>query len=340
MSVLVVFGLAVVPGFYLLPGISRLKIVILDGETANPGDNPWTPLEALGQVTVYPQTQPDELLSRAKDADILLTNKVIVSAASLNQLPALKFIAITATGVNVVDCRAAASRGVLVSQVPSYSTDSVAQHVFTGLLSLLHRPEMHYQAILQGEWERSGNFSFWQVPQVELAGKTMGIVGMGRIGRAVAKIADALGMHVVANSRSPAEPLKYAGFRWLDWETLLATADVISLHCPQTDANSGFVNQQSLSMMKPTAILVNTARGGLVNELDLASALNSGGIAGAFLDVVSVEPIARDNPLLGARNCLITPHLGWATIEARRRLLQVTYQNVAAFINGTPINLV
>jgi len=315
-----------------------MKIVILDGATANPGDNPWTEIEQLGETSIYPRSSRAEVLERAADAEIILTNKVVIDAAILNQLPNLKFIAVTATGYNVVDVTAARERGILVSNVPEYSTESVAQFVFAGLLDFIHRSQQHHDSIVNGEWPRRADFAFWLQPTWELSGKTMGIVGLGRIGRAVARIANAFGMKVVASSRTQREPPDYAGFHWLDVETLFSTADVISLHCPLTDHNVGFVNRELLEIMKPNSLLINTARGGIINEHDLAEALNAGRISGAILDVVSVEPILDTNPLLKARNCLLTPHMAWATIEARRRLTKFTAENIRAFLSGSPIN--
>jgi glycerate dehydrogenase len=327
-------------GLDLLQGFGVVKITVLDGFTTNPGDNPWTPLEAHGELCVYDNTSSEQLIARSSDADILIANKVRLESTSLAKLPKLKFISVLATGYDIVDIDAAVRQGVLVSNVPEYSTASVAQHVFTGLLSLLARPEEHHRAIVQGRWSESGQFSFWNHPLIELVGKTMGIVGLGKIGRAVARLANAFGMRVVAHSPSRRDPLPYSDFQWNDLGELFAGSDVVSLHCPTSVESKGMVNQALLSRMKATAVLINTARGALVNEMDLAAALNSGLIAGAFLDVVSVEPITQDNPLLTAKNCLLTPHQGWATIESRRRLVQATAENVAAFITGHPINVV
>lgn len=317
-----------------------MNIVVLDGQTLNPGDNPWQEVEELGELTVYAKTDPVDVVKRSATADIIVTNKVAIDAALLDQLPVLKFIAVTATGYNVVDVAAANRQGIVVSNVPVYGTDSVAQHVFACLLSFIHRPELHHAAIQAGDWEASGNFSFWKSPVVELADKTMGIVGFGRIGRATARLAAAFGMRVVVNSRSSARGSRTGDAESLGLEELFAVSDFVSLHCPQTDSNVGFVNRELIERMKPSAILVNTARGGLINELDLAEALNSGRIAGAILDVVSEEPITTDNPLFSAPNCLLTPHMAWTALEARRRLMHVTAENIAAFVNGKPINVI
>ncbi len=317
-----------------------MNIVVLDGATLNPGDNPWDEVARLGEIKVFDNTSPEQTVERSQAADIVVTNKVVIDGSVLSQLPKLKFIAVTATGYNVVDVAAAAQRGIPVSNIPVYSTDSVSQHVFAGLLCFLHRPEMHHQMIQAGKWQESGNFSFWKSPLFELAGKTMGIVGWGRIGQSTAKLAAAFKMRVVANSRTEKPVSGFPGFQWLSIEDLCAQADVISLHCPQTDSNTGLINRNLISSMKPNAILINTARGGLVNEADLAEALNEGQIAGAILDVVSAEPITSDNPLLSAQNCLLTPHMAWATIEARKRAMTTTAENISAFLSGCPVNTV
>ena len=317
-----------------------MKLVVLDGKTINPGDNPWTPLESFGTLEVYDRTAEDQIVSRCADAAIVLTNKIPFTEATLEQLPNLKFIAVTATGYNVVDTVAAGKCGVVVSNVPEYSTLSVAQHVFAMLLSFLHRPAEHHQAIIDGQWQAIGDFSFTLAPIHELAGKTLGIVGLGRTGRATAAIAAAFGMRAVASSRRQINPLPNEGFEWLSVEQLFDQADVVSIHCPQTDETKGFINAKLLSKMKSSSILINTARGGLVDEQALADTLNAGGIAGALLDVCSTEPIGTDNPLLGAKNCVITPHIAWATVAARQRLMQTTADNVAAFLKGQPQNVV
>lgn len=317
-----------------------MNIVVLDGQTLNPGDNPWREIERLGNLTVHSRTRPDQVVTRCLQAEIIVTNKVVLDAAVINQLPAARMIAVTATGYNVVDVLAASKRDIPVSNVPVYGTDSVAQHVFAGLLSFIHRPELHHAAIRAGEWEKSGNFSFWKSPVFELVGKTMGIVGFGRIGKATAKLAAAFGMKVAAIARSPEGQSQVAGVQWLTLQKLFEVSDVVSLHCPLNECNAGFVDQDLIGRMKRTALLINTARGGLINESDLAAALNAGQIAGAILDVASQEPISPDNPLLHARNCLLTPHMAWTAIEARKRLMTVTARNIAAFLAGNPINIV
>lgn len=315
-------------------------IVALDGATLNPGDNPWDAVAALGDLTVYPRTTAGELLGRAQAADILLTNKAPLAAQSLAALPRLKFIAVTATGYNVVDVAAARGRGIPVSNVPVYGTDSVAQYVIAAMLHAVHDVGRHDAAIRGGEWQRRGDFSFWLSPLRELAGKTLGVVGLGRIGRRTAELAHAFGMRVIAHAPRPRDNPAWPGFRWVSPEDLFRESDFITLHCPQTSENLRFVNRHLLALARPGLILINAARGTLVNEPDLADALNEGRIGGAVLDVLGMEPPMGDNPLLTARNCVLTPHLAWAAVEARRRLMAGTAANVAAFLAGQPVNVV
>lgn len=317
-----------------------MNIVILDGYTLNPGDNPWTAISALGEVAVFDRTPPDQTLERAEPADILLTNKTPLTAETLKQLSRLKFISVLATGFNVVDVLAARRMGIPVSNVPVYGTDSVAQFVFALLLELCHRVGLHTDSVRQGEWTGHTEWCYWKTPQIELAGRTMGLVGFGRIGRRVGALAHAFGMNVIACGRSRGADPDFAPFRWASLPEVFSQADVVSLHCPLTAENSGFVNQALLERMRPEAFFINTARGGLVNEADLAQALNAGRIAGAAVDVVSREPLLPTNPLLQAKNCLITPHQAWATLSARQRLMRTTADNIAAFIRGAPMNLV
>ncbi len=315
------------------------NIVVLDGYALNPGDNPWDSVAAHGQLTVYDRTPGAKILERAKDADIILTNKTPLSAETLARLEKLRFVSVLATGYNVVDVPAAAKRGIVVSNVPVYGTDSVAQFVFALLLHFCHNVAGHDAVVKDGRWCTSADFCFWVSPLSELRDKVMGVIGFGRIGRTVGKLANAFGMRVLAADDYRANPPDYP-FQWADVQTVFSQADVVSLHCPLTKDNGGLVNKSSLARMKPSAILINTARGGLVNEADLAEALNAGRIRGAACDVVSAEPIARDNPLLGAKNIVLTPHIAWATLEARRRLMQTTADNIAAFIAGNPVNTV
>jgi glycerate dehydrogenase len=317
-----------------------MKIVVLDGVTLNPGDNPWTPIEQFGELTVYDSTEPDQVLSRCDEADIVLTNKVVLDDEILNQLPNLKFISVTATGYNVVDLKAAKARRIPVSNVPVYSTEAVAQHVFAMLLAFIHQPEAHSQAVADGKWMESGQFSFWLKPITELKGKTFGVVGWGRIGKATAAIAKAFDMRVVASSRRQADAPDWDGFEWLSIEQLTEHSDVVSLHCPLNEDSEGMVDANFLASMKPEAILINTARGGLVNESDLAVALKSNQIGGALLDVVSSEPMPDNHPLRSIKNCLVTPHVAWTTVEARQRLMNSTAGNIQAFLDGWPRNVV
>lgn len=317
-----------------------MKIVILDGYTTNPGDNPWDCIKELGDATIYDRTSRDQFFERAANADILVTNKNLFTEETLQRLPELKCICVLATGVNNIDVQAAAARGIVVCNVPAYSTASVAQFTFALLLEMCHCVGLHNEQVHAGRWTAGPHFCFWDTPQVELAQKTIGIVGYGQIGSRVGMIARAIGMHVIAASRTPKPPPDYQPFEWVPVEELFSRADVVSLHCPLTEENAGFVNKSMLEMMKPTAFLINTARGGLINENDLADALNQEKIAGAGLDVVAEEPISPDNPLLKAKNCLITPHIAWATRAARKRLMHITAENIKAFLKGNPVNVV
>jgi glycerate dehydrogenase len=320
-----------------------VRIVVLDGHTLNPGDNPWDELATLGELTVHARSAPGEVLERARGAEVVLTNKTVLDAATLAALPELRFVAVLATGYNVVDVAAARAHGIHVANVPEYGTDSVAQHVLALLLELTSAVAEHDAAVRAGEWQRCPDFSFWHRPPLELAGLTMGIVGFGRIGRRVGELAHALGMRVVASGRpggARSDAPAWPGFAWCDVDELFATADVVTLHCPLTADNTGFVGDALLGSMKRTAYLINTARGPLIDEPALARALAAGRPAGAALDVVSVEPIRADNPLLRAPNCILTPHLAWASLAARRRLMSTAVANVRAFLTGTPVNLV
>jgi len=317
-----------------------LKIVVLDGYTLNPGDNPWDPVAALGELTVYDRTPADAIIQRAARAEVVLTNKTPLDGPTLAALPSLRLVAVLATGYNVVDLAASRRQGIVVSNVSEYGAASVAQHVIALLLAFLHRPERHDRLVRQGEWQRRGDFCFWDSPMVELAGKRIGIVGFGRIGRRVGKLAHALGMEILACDAHAGDPPDYQPFAWQSLDEIFTTADVVSLHCPLTPVTQCLVNRGRLAMMRRTALLINTARGGLVNEHDLAEALDSGQIAGAMLDVLAVEPPVENNPLLAAKNCLITPHISWATRESRQRLMAVTAANIAAYQAGKPINVV
>ena len=316
-----------------------MKIVVLDGFTANPGDLSWKGLEELGTVTVYDRTKPEETVARAADADIVLTNKVLISREAMMQLPQLKYIGVLATGYNVVDIEAAHDRGIIVTNVPAYSTESVAQMVFAHLLTVTNRTEHYALQNRQGRWTKNPDFCYWDFPHMELAGKTFGIVGLGNIGRRVAEIALAFGMQVKALTSKSANTLP-AGIEKADLEALLATSDVISLHCPLTDTTRHLINRETLQRMKPSAILINTGRGPLVDDQAVASALAEGQLAAFCTDVLTEEPPKADNPLLSQPNAFITPHIAWATEEARSRLLQIAISNVEAFLNAKPQNVV
>ena len=316
-----------------------MKIVILDGSGANPGDLSWKPLEEFGELTVYKRTKPEETIGRAKDAEIILTNKVHIKRQEIEQLHKLKYIGVLATGYNIVDVEAAHEHGIIVTTVPAYSTESVAQMVFAHLFTVTNRTE-HY-AILnrEGKWTASPDFCYWDTPLTELAGKTFGIVGLGNIGQRVATIANAFGMKVVAYTSKNADKLpKYIGKRML--RELLAESDVLSLHCPLTPDNLHLINSQTLGFMKPTAILVNTGRGPLVNDQDVADALKANRLRAFCADVLTEEPPKADNPLLQCENAFITPHIAWASNEARIRLIDIAIGNIRAFANGIPHNVV
>ena len=316
-----------------------MKIVILDGYTANPGDRSWKGLEALGELTVYDRTKADETVARAAEADIVLTNKVIINKEVIAQLPRLKYVGVLATGYNVVDIEAAHERGIIVTNVPAYSTESVAQMVFAHLLTVTNRTE-HY-AILnrQGRWSTNPDFCYWDTEMTELAGKTFGIVGLGNIGCRVAQIALAFGMKVKALTSKTADALP-AGIEKASLEELLATSDVVSLHCPLTDNTRRMMNGETLRLMKPTAILINTGRGPLVDDQAIAEALEEGRLAAFCADVLTEEPPKADHPLLKQPNAFITPHIAWASKEARSRLIQVATDNVSSFLSGKAINVV
>jgi glycerate dehydrogenase len=317
-----------------------MKIVVLDGHPLDADDISWADLARLGDIEVYERSSPEDVPARAKGAAVLITNKAPITGEVIAQNPTLRLIALTATGFDCVDVKAARQHGVPVANVPEYGTASVAQFVFALLLELCHHVGLHSQAVHAGEWARAGEFSFWKRPLVELAGKIFGIVGFGRIGRRVGELAHAFGMAVLAHDQVQSAPPPYQPFAWADLDQLFAQADVVSLHCPLTPQNVGLVNRERLGLMKPRAFLINAARGGLVVESDLVEALNKGQIAGAAVDVVSHEPIRPDNSFLQARNCLITPHIAWATHEARRRLLDATVENVKNFLAGQPTNVV
>ena len=316
-----------------------MKIVILDGYSANPGDLSWKELEKLGEVTVYDRTKPSETVARAANSDIVLTNKVVINKDVMAQLPQLKYIGVLATGYNVVDIEAAHERGIIVTNVPAYSTESVAHMVFAHLLTVTNRTEHYAIQNRSGRWTENPDFCYWDFPHQELSGKTFGIVGLGNIGQRVAQIAQAFGMKVKALTSKAAEALPN-GIEKATIEELLATSDVLSLHCPLTDNTRHLINAATLQQMKPSAILINTGRGPLIDDQAVAEALAEGRLAAFCADVLTEEPPKADNPLLSQPNAFITPHIAWASTEARIRLLQVATDNVQAFLNGSPMNVV
>ncbi len=314
-------------------------IVILDGYTANPGDLSWGALEEMGQLTVYDRTSPEEIVERAKDAEVVLTNKVLLRRAEIEQLPKLRYIGVLATGYNVVDIEAAHEHGIIVTNVPAYSTESVAQMVFAHLLTVTNRTE-HYACLnREGRWSSNTDFCYWDTELSELAGKTFGIVGLGNIGRRVAAIAQAFGMKVAAYTSKHAEDLP-PGITKLSIDELLQSSDVVSLHCPLTPDTHHLINSRTLLLMKPSAVLINTGRGPLINEQDVADALKANRLRAYCADVLSDEPPKADNPLLSCANAFITPHIAWATKEARTRLVSIAINNVQAFLSARPINVV
>lgn len=317
-----------------------MKIVILDGCTTNPGDLSWAGLEALGSLTVYPNTDSqEEAIARIGDSEIVIVNKVLITRKLLDACPSIQLVCVLATGYNQVDTQACRERNIPVCNVPTYSTPSVAQFTIALLLELCHKIGHHSQLVHDGAWTRCQNFCFWSSPQLELWGKTLGIIGFGRIGQAVAKIAKALGMNILVTSRTH-YPQFADEVTYVDMDTLLANSDVITLHCPLFPETTEIINKKTIAKMKDGILFLNTSRGGLVNEQDLADALKSGKIAAAAIDVVTKEPVQADNPLLRAPNCTITPHMAWAPLESRRRLLECVAGNIAAFLEGHPRNVV
>ena len=316
-----------------------MKIVVLDGYALNPGDLSWEFLGQFGDYIVYDRTPADQIVSRIGDAQIVLINKTPITAATMDACPGMKLICVLATGYNVVDTAAAKERGIPVCNVPDYGTAAVAQFTFGLLLELCHRIGHHDTLVHQGKWCRCANFCFWDTPQMELAGKTIGIIGFGRIGRAVGTIAKAFGMHVIAYNRSQCDAGKAVG-NYVNLDELFATADIISLHCPLSPENTGMINAASIAKMKDGVILLNTARGPLVEEAAITAALESGKVRGFACDVVSSEPMKKDNPLKSAPNCIVTPHMAWAPIESRQRIANCTERSIRAYLDGSPVNTV
>ena len=316
-----------------------MNIIILDGYALNPGDLSYDCLRQFGELTIYDRTAPEEVIERAKDADALLINKVVLGEKELAQLPRLRYIGVQATGYNVVDVEAARRHGITVTNIPAYSTDSVAQMVMAHLLNITQRVGYYARQCGEGRWSSNPDFCYWDTPLIELAGKQMGIVGFGRTGSAVARLALAFGMKVATYTSKPQEELP-EGIIKMSLEELFGTSDIVSLHCPLTPTTHHLVNAERLALMKSTAILINTSRGPVVDEQALAKALNSGTLYAAGIDVLCEEPPRKGSPLLSARNCFVTPHIAWATIEARTRLLKICENNLRAFINGHPQNVV
>lgn len=317
-----------------------MKTVILDGQTLNPGDNPWTPIENIHPVTLYEKTLDEDIIERSKDAEILLTNKTPLTKETLAQLPKLKYIGVLATGYDVVDIAAAAERGIPVTNTPGYANNAVPEHVFALIFECYRQIALHSQQVRQGEWGKNGQFCFWNTPQRELGGKTLGIIGFGNTGNNVARIANGFSMNMLAYAPRPKPMPAYDNFAFADLDKLLAKSDIITLHCPLTAETKHIINEKTLAQMKPDAIIINTARGPLLDEEAVAAALTSGKLGGLAVDVVSEEPIAKDHPFLSTPNTFITPHLAWATIEARSALMQIAADNITAFLNGTPQNVV
>lgn len=316
-----------------------MKIVILDGYGVNPGDLSWDAFKELGEVTVYPRTAQDEVVERSSEADVLLTNKVVINAETMAQLTCLKYIGVLATGYNVVDTEAARKRNIVVTNIPAYSTDSVAQMTFAHLFNIMNRIGYYARQNREGRWSRNLDFCYWDTPLHELADKTIGIVGLGNTGMKVARIAREFGMDVFALTSKNSASLP-EGIQKTTLDGLLAISDVMTLHCPLTESTREMINRESIAKMKHRAILINTGRGPLVNEKDVADALGSGQLAAYGADVMCQEPPAADNPLLSAPNAFITPHIAWATYEARTRLMNIAMKNVKAFVDGSPVNVV
>jgi glycerate dehydrogenase len=316
------------------------KIVVLDGQALNPGDLSWEALRTIGELQVFDRTPDDQIVARAQEAEIVLTTRTRLSAQILRQLKKTRYIGVLFTGYDVVDVKAARELNIVVTNVPTYGTASVAEFTFALLLELCRYVGLHSVATRAGEWSRSMDFAFWKAPLVELAGKTIGIIGLGRIGRRVADIALAFELHVIASDEARSSTPDWPNFRWYEVDELLRQADVVSLHCPLLPQTQGIINARSLALMKPSAFLINASRGPLIIDQDLADALNNGRLAGAAVDVLSSEPPSPDNPLLRAKNCIVTPHIAWATKEARTRLLGTAVANVRAFLDGHHVNVV
>jgi len=316
------------------------KIVVLDGYTENPGDLSWSELEALGELKVYDRTPVDQIAARIGDAEYIYTNKTLITRETLDACPNIKFIGVLATGYDVVDVQAAKEKGITVTNIPTYGTTAVAQFVFALLLEICHHAGAHSEAVKAGEWSRCPDFCFWSYPLIELAGKTLGIIGFGRIGQATAKIAVAFGMKVIAFDEYPDKSLETEDIKLVSLDEVLSRSDVISLHCPLLPSTRGIINKDTIARMKDGVVIINTARGPLIVEEDLKEALDSGKVYAAAVDVVSKEPIRPDNVLLACKNCIITPHIAWAPKESRQRLMDIAVDNLKQFLQGNPVNVV
>lgn len=316
-----------------------MRIVNLDGYTTNPGDQSWDWLAKYGKYTIYDRTAQSQVIERSKDADALIINKTVITSDMIDEMPKLKYIGLQSTGYNVVDCDYAKKKGIVVSNIPAYSTNAVAQLVFAFILQITNQVTLHSDAVHNGEWCSCPDFCFWKTPLTELDGKTIGILGFGSIGQKVAKIADAFGMKIIAYTPHPKDN-EFSNIQFADFETMLRESDIITCHCPLTKDTEGIINKESLALMKKSAILINTSRGPVVDDEALAEALNNGKIRAAGLDVLRVEPPSKDNPLLSAKNCYITPHIAWAGYETRVRLLNILEDNLNAFLSGNPKNVV
>lgn len=317
-----------------------MNIVILDAYTSNPGDLSWESFEKLGSVTAYDYTPADKIVERCKDAEVIIDNKVVITREIIEQLPKLKYIGMLSTGFNVIDTAAAKDHGIVVSNVPTYSTSAVAQLTFALILETYNQVGLHSNAVHNGEWDTCRDFCFWKTPLIELSGKTIGIIGFGKIGSEVAKIADAFGMNILCYVPREKPMPNYKNFRFVSLDELARESDIVSLHCPLTPETTGIINAEFISKMKKNAIVINTSRGPAIDEQALADAINDGKIYGAGVDVLSTEPPKKDNPLLSCQRCFITPHVAWAGYETRVRLLGVVYDNLKAFCDGSPINVV
>ncbi len=319
-----------------------MKIVVLDGYTLNPGDLSWDGIKKFGELTVFDRTEftPENVIKNIGDAEIVFTNKTPIPKVVLEKVPSVKYIGVLATGYNVVDTPAAKELGIKVSNVPTYGTIAVAQFTFALLLEMCHHAGDHNRAVKKGLWTNNADFCFWNYPLIELAGKTMGLIGFGRIGQATAKIAQAFGLNIITFDHNVRPELESETCKYVTFDELLSKSDIISLHCPLFESNKGMINKETIAKMKDGVMIINTARGPLIVEQDLCDALNSGKVGGAGVDVVSLEPIAADNPLLKAKNCIITPHIAWAPKESRTRLMNTTVDNLAAFLSGKPVNIV